>query len=85
MPVGEVLSRHEVVWMLYRPGSGWVLHAVEVVQSPWNRLSGVRFSCTTRMICWKDAIWAEAGSVRRSAASAKGNSHFMLLLHARLV
>jgi hypothetical protein len=27
--------------MLYCRGLGWVLHAIGVVQSPWNRLSGV--------------------------------------------
>src|SRR5271166_4702572 len=49
--------------MLYCWRDGWVLHALGVVggQSPWNRLSGVRFSCTTRMTCWKEVIWAEAG------------------------
>ena len=58
---------------------GLVLHALGVVHSPWNMLSGVRFSCTTRMICWKEVIWAEAGAVRQSAASAKGNSWFTTL------
>ena len=58
VPVCEVLSSHAVVWMLYCAGPGWVLHAVGVVHSPWKRLSGVRFSWMTRMICWKEEIWA---------------------------
>ena len=29
------------------------------------------------MICWKDEIWAEAGVIGQSAASANGNSLFM--------
>ena len=79
--VGEVLSSHPVVWILYCRAEGLVLHGVGFVgvgaQSPWNRLSGVRFSCTTRMICWKKAIWAEAGAVRQIAANAKGGSRFI--------
>ena len=74
MCVGEVLSSHAVVWMSYCRDVGLVLHAVGVVQSPRNRLSGVRFSCTTTTTCWKAVIWAEAGAVRQSPASAKGNS-----------
>jgi hypothetical protein len=76
VPVGEVLSSHPLVWMLYCRGPGSVLHALGVVHSPWNMLSGVRFSCTTTITCWKDVIWAAAGAVRQSAANVKGNSRF---------
>jgi hypothetical protein len=74
VPIGEVLSSQAVLWMLSYPGPGWVLHANGVVPSPWDMVSGVRFSWMTRMTCWKDEIWAEAGDVTQSAASAKGNS-----------
>jgi hypothetical protein len=33
------------------------------------------------MICWKEAIWAEAGAARQIAADAKRNSRFTQLLH----
>jgi hypothetical protein len=53
--------------MLYCPGLGWVLHALRVVQSPWNRLSGVRFSCTTTTMCWND-VAATVGALRQSTS-----------------
>jgi hypothetical protein len=65
--------------MLYCPGPGEVLHAVRVMQRPWNRLSGVLFSCTTTMICWKFAICAAAGVVK-NAATAKGIKRSAYLL-----
>jgi len=77
----RLLSDHPEVWMLYCPGPGWVLHALGFVvgQSPWNRLSGERFSWMTRMMCWKAVIWAEAGVARQSAASVNGTSLFTTL------
>ncbi len=53
--------------MLYCPGPGWVLHALGVVQSPWNMLSGVRFSCTTKS-CPKKAAY---GFVDNSTGSVQ--------------
>ena len=71
--------------VLSGPWLGAARARVGVVQSPWNRLSGVRFSCTTRMMCWNEVIWAEAGVVRQSAASVNGNSRFIHLPPARFV
>jgi len=76
---GRGFIQPPVVWMSYCWGPGWVLHALGVVQSPWNMSSGVRFSWMTRMMCWKEVIWAAAGAVRQSAASVKGNRWFMTL------
>jgi hypothetical protein len=67
--------------MLYCWDDGWVLHALEVVHSPWNMLSGVRFSWTTTMICLKWVICAEAGAVRQIAANPRGKSRFTPFLH----
>jgi hypothetical protein len=62
-----------------------VLHEVGFVivgvHSPWKKLSGLRFSWMTMMICWKEGIWAEAGAVRQSAANVKGNSRIIHFPH----
>src|SRR5438270_7648834 len=39
--------------------------------SPWNKLSGVRFSCTIRMMCWKPEMgyWAHPEPENESSTS----------------
>ncbi len=90
MPVFEVLSSHPAlgIWMLYSccwPDTA-VLHGVGFVgvglHSPWKKLSGVRFSWMTRMMCWKAVIWAEAGVARQSAASVNGKSLFTTFIRS---
>ena len=77
---GLVQPRRCLDVVLFGPRLGAARAWVVGGQSPWNRLSGVRFSWMTRMICWKEVIWAEAGAVRQSAASVKGNSWFMTFI-----
>src|SRR5215469_4383418 len=78
VPVPEVLSYQPEVWMSYCPEPGVMLHAFWFVQSPWNRLSGVRFSCMTTITCWKDV--APAGIGRTNAANAKDAAIFRCMV-----
>ena len=73
------LIQPPLCWMLYCWGPGLVLQALGLLQSPWKKLSGVRFSWMTRMMCWKAVIWAEAGVARPSAVNVNGISLFTTL------
>src|SRR5581483_8656384 len=71
--------------MLYWLGPGLVLHDWPLpyggAHKPWKKLSGVRFSCTTTMMCWNFGGWPVRGTTARQTNTATiVATHFMLLL-----